>query len=317
MDREPEFEAPVLVRCGPWPRLEARAIPPNGEPGPCVGVAVPVHDNADTVVTTVDALLRHLGPNDRIALVENGSRDASLAVLERQYRGHPQIHIDQLAEGDAARARNRAVELLGDVDYVAFCDADDPWLPYRLPRVRSVLAATCPDVLVQPLIARTPTGAEIEGATFRTKALPRHDSLLAELLFAGNFISTSGLILRRSILLSPLFANGLRRTQDYEAWCQLAARHPHAVVCYVDEPAALYRRAASGLSGDRWQRAVNVFRIRRSYARHLAASQRLSLWARRHSTLWAWTLRTRQPPWAAVRVIASRDAPAWFRGAQR
>jgi len=82
----------------------------------------------------------------------------------------------------------------------------------------------------------------------------------------------------------------------------------------MNEPAADYRRNASGLSGDRWQRAANVFRIRRSYARRLPLAARLRLWAKRQLWLWAWSLRAGRNPLRALQVILSRDDPRLFRG---
>lgn len=310
-ERDP---ARLHVRAGPWPRVETISVPLSAGPPVTIGVAVPLHDNADVLEATVDALLENLGPGDRIALVENGSRDGTHELAVRRYGAEPRIVIDRLTAGDAAVARNRAIELLGSVDFVAFCDGDDRWLPGRLGRVRAALAATRADVLFQPLIARTPLGAEVEGATFRTKSLPRGATLLEDLLVAGNFFSTSGLVLRRALLPLPLFADGLRRTQDYEAWCRFAAHHPHATVCYLDEPAADYRRGVAGLSADRWQRAANVFRIRRSYRQRLGMSARIQLWGKRHLWLWAWSLRTGGNPLRALRVVLSHDDPRLFRG---
>jgi teichuronic acid biosynthesis glycosyltransferase TuaG len=310
--------SPLLVESGQWPDLKTSSVPaqPMGTKAVSIGVAVPVHQNADVIENTVEAILANLEPQDRIALVENGSRDGSLALILEKYSSNPQVLIDTLESGDAARARNRAVEMLKGVDFIAFCDGDDVWLPQRLARVRIALAASGADLLVQPLIARTAHGVEIEGATFRTKSLPKHQTLLADLLFAGNFISTSAFVVRNPFLASPVFANGLKRTQDYEAWCHFAAAHPLPIFCYLDEPAAYYRRAG-GLSDDRWQRAANVFGIRRSYAQHLPRAQRLGLWIVRHIWLLGWAMRTGAGLSAAFRVVLARDDSRWFRGSAR
>lgn len=305
-----------LTIFGRWPKFENRSVewPVTGLADiMSIGVVVPVHNNADVIEATLQSLLVNLGPADRIAVVENGSTDESWTLLCERFGNHPQISLDSLSVGDAAAARNLGIDRAGEVDYIAFCDGDDEWLPGRLDQVRAVLAATKADMLVQPMLTQQDAAIEIEGATFRRKRLPRQSTLLAELIISGNFISTSALVLRRDRIPLPLFAEGLRQTQDYEAWCWFARHNPDACVAYVDDPQVIYRWMG-GLSNKRWQRVENVYRIARTYGTALNPRVRLHARVTSLARLLLGTLRTRRL-WPAIRLLVSKDDHRLFRGA--
>lgn len=305
-----------LTTFGHWPKLECRSIewPVAGlATAMSVGVVVPVHNNADVVEATLQSLLVNLGPGDRISVVENGSTDESWAFLCERFGNHPQISLSRLSVGDAAAARNLGIDRAGEVDYIAFCDSDDEWLPGRLDQVRAVLVETKADMLVQPMLTQRNAAIEVEGATFRRKQLPLQSTLLAELIVSGNFVSTSALVLRRDRIPLPLFAEGLRQTQDYEAWCWFARHNPDACVAYVDDPQVIYRWMG-GLSNKRWHRVENVYRIARTYGTGLSPRVRRQARMMSIARLLLGALRTRTL-WPAIRLLMSKDDHRLFRGA--
>jgi hypothetical protein len=187
-----------------------------------------------------------------------------------------------------------AVSALAGSEYYAFCDADDLWCDYRLDVVRFVLSRTSADVLFHPAFAVGRPSSILEGDMLMRKNLPRRDTFLADLLVAGNFLTTSTVVLRASQSHVPLFADGLSATQDMEAWCRFASFVPHPRVAYLDMPLASYRWMG-GLSLDAWRRARNVYQNMRAYssgvgrrdryAAKLRGIVRLGYYAARHGVL--------------------------------
>jgi GT2 family glycosyltransferase len=84
-----------------------------------VGVVVPCKDEARTIETCLTALRAQNPAPSRIVVVDNGSTDGSIEIAERfadEVLVVPGITISEM--------RNRGARALGDVDVIAFVDAD-------------------------------------------------------------------------------------------------------------------------------------------------------------------------------------------------
>jgi glycosyltransferase involved in cell wall biosynthesis len=95
---------------------------------PLVSAIIPNYNYARYVGEAVESALGQTYPNIEVIVVDDGSTDNSLEVLE-QYRDRVKI-VRQENSGVCA-ARNRGVaESKGE--YIAFLDADDIWLPEKV-----------------------------------------------------------------------------------------------------------------------------------------------------------------------------------------
>ena len=95
---------------------------------PLVSAIIPNYNYARYVGEAVESALGQTYPNIEVIVVDDGSTDNSLEVLE-QYRDRIKI-IEQKNSGVCV-ARNRGVaESAGE--YIAFLDADDVWLPKKI-----------------------------------------------------------------------------------------------------------------------------------------------------------------------------------------
>lgn len=95
-----------------------------------VSVVIPNHNYAAFVRDAVNSALAQTHRNIEVIVVDNGSTDDSLRVL-REYGDRIRL-ISQENRGQAG-ARNRGVEESRG-EWVAFCDADDAWLPTKIER---------------------------------------------------------------------------------------------------------------------------------------------------------------------------------------
>ncbi len=95
---------------------------------PLVSVIIPNYNYARYVGEAVESALGQTYSNLEVIVVDDGSTDNSLEVLER-YRDRVKI-VEQQNSGVCV-ARNRGVaETKGE--YIAFLDADDVWLPEKI-----------------------------------------------------------------------------------------------------------------------------------------------------------------------------------------
>ncbi|WP_445678479.1 glycosyltransferase family 2 protein [Radicibacter daui] len=284
---------------GCWPDLKLWTGPVDRIARTSFGVVIPAHNNAGCVVDTARRVLANMEPEDRLAIIENGSTDGTWEALTAAFSGHSQILLDRLPDGDAAAARNRGVELTAPSEFVCFCDADDPWRHDKLATVRRALSVAELDIIMHPMLAIGHERLSLEGAAMLDKQLPRSPVLLDDMMKYGNIFATSALIIRRSLLSFPVFSNGLRHTQDFEAWCLLAQNYRCPRLGYLDHLLGVHNWMG-GLSKALVKRLANEDRIVRSYSQ--SCSFRVRARARLRSLL--------RSAWYCLRHGTLRDLPS-------
>lgn len=91
---------------------------------PVVTVIVPNYNHAAFVVQALESVFAQTWAHLDVLVVDDGSTDASLAVLQSWIARGVRL-VQQTNEG-ASAARNRGIEL-AQGEYIAFLDADDLW----------------------------------------------------------------------------------------------------------------------------------------------------------------------------------------------
>lgn len=295
--------------CGIWPEGETRLIDTADgqelEDCPSVAVVVPAHNSAVTIVATVKSLLAALRHSDAIYIVENGSTDDTLALLNRHFAADPAVHILQSPEANAATARSLGVAAASDHEYVAFCDADDLWMPHKLDIIRRIIKREASDLIFHPMLSVGERRLELEGSGFLNKRLPRTERLGWDLARYGNFLTTSATVFRRSLLAEPPFLACLRQTQDYEAWCAAAFGRKHLKYAYVDATLGIHFWMG-GLSKSLDARMRNVWSIATSYISDAPRMLRLATLARTFAHIVWWLAKSRRSL-SLVRVLSARQ----------
>ncbi len=102
-----------------------------------VSVIVPVHNGAKYLGEALESILAQTRPAEEIWVVDDGSRDDSVAVATR-FAGRGVRCVSQ-PPGGAATARNHGVTLATG-SLLAFLDADDLWAPDKLASQWAALA---------------------------------------------------------------------------------------------------------------------------------------------------------------------------------
>ena len=196
-----------------------------------VGVIVPVHGFPAYLAETLDCVLGQDHAPDAVVVVDDGSPEP--------VRLHPDhaprcTLVRREACGGPAAARATGLEALGPgADLVALCDADDAWADGKLAAQVEALdrlpeAAACfGRALVVGPDGRA-TGERWAEPAAGTHAGPE----LAALLYAGNPIPTSSMVLRRGALdAAGGFASPVRLAEDWDLWLRLAGRERRSRAC--------------------------------------------------------------------------------------
>jgi len=89
-----------------------------------VSVILPVYDRAAYVGEAIESVLAQTLPADELIVVDDGSTDDSVAVVERYSR--PGLHVVRQENRGIGAARNRGLGLASG-ELIAFIDSDDVW----------------------------------------------------------------------------------------------------------------------------------------------------------------------------------------------
>jgi hypothetical protein len=91
-----------------------------------ITVVVPVHDGERYLAETLASIAAQTVPAGEILVVDDASTDGSAEIATRLG-----ARVERVEVRDPDRARAMGVELAAN-ELIAFCDADDLWLPHKL-----------------------------------------------------------------------------------------------------------------------------------------------------------------------------------------
>jgi len=229
---------------------------------PAFNSASTLHDSAQSVLDqTFDSL--------ELIVVDDGSTDGTAAVAEELTARDARVRlIGRTDRGGPARARNTGITAAHG-RYLAFCDADDLWLPTKLERQLHVIGATGAALVYSayhriaadfagPVEAFLP-----QGRVVRVPEQVDHRELLRR-----NVIGclTAMYDRRRT---GEVGMPDLAGAEDWALWLQITREYGPAVG--LKQPLALYRSAQTGShSASRIRAARAVWRVLRQQE-HCAA----------------------------------------------
>jgi glycosyltransferase involved in cell wall biosynthesis len=233
---------------------------------PTVSVVIPAFNASDTIGEALDSVEAQEFRVLEIIVVDDASTDGTADVAE-EWAARVPAFAQRLGSGrqgfrvrvvrlgcnsGPAVARNRGVaEARGE--WIAFLDADDAWLPWRLGSQMDMTHKCSDAVAFCGGIVIFGPGAECVAAKGsdpirRPAAMPVPRRIPLEMLSVYNPIATSTVLVRKDAVdTAGGFDERFRGPEDYDLWLRLAAKHP---IVKLDVPLVRYRASASGLSMD-------------------------------------------------------------------
>lgn len=203
-----------------------------------VGVVIPVGGFAPFLAEALDCVLAERPAE--VVVVDNATPEplvlhpdhaAACRLVRRDQRGGP------------GAARNTGAAALGDVELVAFCDADDAWEPGSLAPRLAALESHRDAVLAFGGVRVVGPDGRATGEAWPLPGAGRFADVAA--LYERNPILTSSVVARRDALGAFDEHHG---AEDWELWLRtLRAGRPF--VC-VPEAVARYRRHGGAITAD-------------------------------------------------------------------
>jgi glycosyltransferase involved in cell wall biosynthesis len=113
---------------------------------PIVSVVIPAYNRAKLLQRAIDSAVIQRIENIEIIVVDDGSADQTIQLIENLGRSDPRIRLERHIhnKGEAA-ARNTGVRAARG-RYIAFLDSDDEWLPGKLSAQLELLQQSPPAV---------------------------------------------------------------------------------------------------------------------------------------------------------------------------
>lgn len=221
-------------------------------PAPRVAVVVPSYNHGRFIEEALTSAIRQTRPPDEIHVIDDGSVDDSVAIIERVLGGAGAIRCSlrvQRNQGISA-TRNALVEGVS-ADYVAFLDSDDTYAPDRLERLLVEAPADGRYMAFSGVSVSTPAGVDLdENWSEAYRAVLAQSTTLPTagfaLLRSNLAMSASNFVVGRRLLeeIGP-FDERIGVCQDWD----LAVRAlPLVEPVFVPEPLLVYRRHADNTS---------------------------------------------------------------------
>jgi glycosyltransferase involved in cell wall biosynthesis len=102
-----------------------------------ITVVIPLYNKSHTIVNTLNSVLNQSFTNFELVIVNDGSTDNSIEIIENYFHDIRIKVINQSNEGVSA-ARNRGVKE-AKYNYIAFLDGDDEWFPEYLNTIKKMI----------------------------------------------------------------------------------------------------------------------------------------------------------------------------------
>jgi glycosyltransferase involved in cell wall biosynthesis len=223
--------------------LENRNEPRASEP--LVSVVIPSYNAARTIGRSIRSALDQDYRQLEIIVADDCSVDGTEAAVSALGEGRVVFHRGRVNRG-AAAARNRGIRLAAG-DYIAFLDADDCWLPSKISAQVRMMEAN-PRASLGTCDCLFCDSAGRPRASFFSRRTPVRGENAWRALLAYNFIQTSTVLVRRSVLdEAGAFSEALPTGEDQDLWIRVARRGhvefaPEILVKVYDEPGSLAKR---------------------------------------------------------------------------
>jgi glycosyltransferase involved in cell wall biosynthesis len=96
-----------------------------------VSVVIPAYNAASFIERTINSVLSQTYQNFEILVINDGSKDNTLEVIQKLSQKDPRIKVLDKKNSGVSDTRNLGIEM-SKGDFIAFLDADDIWLPNKL-----------------------------------------------------------------------------------------------------------------------------------------------------------------------------------------
>ncbi len=249
-------------------------------PSPLVSVVIPAYNSGCFLAETIQSILGQTYVPLEIIIVNDGSTDNTAIVLAK-FRLHENLRVihHSTNRGQAA-ARNNGIRAARG-DYIAFCDADDIWLPEKVEKQMNVFWRNEKAEIVYCDIYKFDQHHIFPKTLWQEKNITpvRGGSELLTNIFYRNFIPGAMTVVKKDIFhKAGFYDESLRVCEEYDLWLRMIAANIQIDFCL--EPLAKYRQHPNQISRNVAAMEKGAAYVLRRFVMRLG-EKKISAWMRR------------------------------------
>jgi glycosyltransferase involved in cell wall biosynthesis len=192
---------------------------------PLVSVVIPCYNAGKFIKRTISSILRNAYRPLEIVVVDDGSTDDSLAVVQALAARFPEVRVFAKENGGVSSARNFGIRE-AQSEYIAFLDADDLYYPDSLAKRMRVFIEEDEPALIGvycPLLVVDDKGAPLMRAPLYNPWLPNDRFYYS--VSAACVCNPSNVIVKKSKMIEcGLFDETICPAEDYDLWHKMLRR---------------------------------------------------------------------------------------------
>lgn len=223
-----------------------------------ISIVTPVYNAASFIQQTIEMVQAQTYTDWELLLVDDGSKDNSVEVIEAFLEKNPDNRIRLINKGvneGAALTRNRGIkEAKGR--YIAFLDADDVWLAHKLQTQMEHMEKTNAGFV----FSAYEFGDEEAIGTGRVVHVPQ--TLAYKKALSRTVIFTTTVLLDTEKIAKELIYMPNVPSEDSATWWQILRAGNLAYG--LDEVLAIYRRPAKSLSSNKLKAIQRIWYLYRN-----------------------------------------------------
>jgi glycosyltransferase involved in cell wall biosynthesis len=206
----------------PWRAPAHRDVPPQeGRVWPRITVITPTFNQAEFIEETILSVLNQSYPNLQYVIVDGGSSDGTLEIVER-YREFIDIVISERDSGQS-EAINKGIRL-ADGELITWLNSDDVFAPFALMNIAHTCEKSKADLIFGFCFTHSDhvfSLANLPGVRQETFN-EAHLSDLFRFWMKGFFFYQPEVVFTRRILekVGGIINENLYYTMDYDFWCK-------------------------------------------------------------------------------------------------
>ncbi|HEY9832882.1 MAG TPA: glycosyltransferase [Stenomitos sp.] len=220
---------------------------------PLISVIIPVYNGEKTIKTTIESVLNQTFTDLELIVVNDGSQDSTLAVLDEIKDSR--LKVFSFANAGVSASRNRGLAQAKG-EFISFLDADDLWTPDKLEAQLRALQEN-----PQAAVAYSWSDWVDESGQFlRAGGHITVNGNAYEKLLLRDFVESGSnpLIRRQALDEVGDFDQSVTPAEDWDMWLRLAARYE-----FVAVPSAqiLYRISPNSASFNVWKMEAGSLQV--------------------------------------------------------
>lgn len=199
-----------------------------------VSVVIPCYNAEEFIGEALESVFNQTYRPYEVIVVDDGSTDSSVKIVKKFGN---KVKLIQQANKGRVKARKVGFRYATG-DWIALLDADDYWHPEKLEKQVCCLLNSPDDIVLIHGKDQWVGPDNLKSSRIYISNRPTYTDF--KILFQKNFIATSSVLLKRSVLnqIIDFWNLGRHRAQDYGLWLLMLC---HGRAFYIDQVVSYYR----------------------------------------------------------------------------